>query len=53
VPILEGVKLAVMLAIELTDRMQPMIHETASLAIDRRAHTATPVVPHDHDVPDL
>ena len=34
----------------LADGMQPMVHQTATLAIDRCADTAAAVVAHHHDV---
>ena len=36
--------------VNLSDRMQPVIDETASLPVDGRAHPAAAVVPDDHDV---
>src|SRR5262245_56374083 len=39
-----------MLVVDLANRMQPMIHEPASLAIYCRAHSAASIVPYHDDV---
>ena len=49
-PIRDCAKLLAVLMKELADRMQPVVHETASFAVYRRAHSATAVVPHHYDV---
>jgi len=47
-PIRDCVKLVAVLMKELTDGMQPMVHETVSFAVHRRAHSATAVVSHGY-----
>src|SRR5271157_3874273 len=49
-PVRDRVKRVAMLAVNLTDGVQPVIHETTSFAVHRRAHSATPVVPHHDNV---
>ena len=36
--------------VNLADRMQPVIHQTAALAVDRGAHAAAAVMPDHHNV---
>jgi hypothetical protein len=49
----DRVKLTAMPMADLADRLEPVIHEAAPLAVHRRAHSTASVVPDHHDVLDL